>query len=59
MNMNMTYKSDTTSQNFKNMKGKNKFGLMKTVLELYKKLYKGKAREKLIRTYLLLKLNVF
>ena len=42
------------------MKGKNKFGYDEELcLELYKKLYKGKAREKLIRTYLLLKLNVF
>ena len=43
----------------KNLKGKNQFGMMRTVLELYKKLYKGKGREKLLRTYLLLKLNVF
>jgi len=43
----------------KNFKGKSEFGMMRTVLGLYKKLYKGKAREKLIRTYLLLKLNVF
>ena len=43
----------------KTFKGKNRFGMMKDVLTLYKKVYKGKGREKLIRTYLLLKLNVF
>ena len=43
----------------KTFKGKSRFGMMKDVLTLYKKVYKGKGREKLIRTYLLLKLNVF
>ena len=43
----------------KNLKGKGKFGTMRTVLELYKKLYKGKAREKMIKTFMLLKLNIF
>lgn len=43
----------------KNLKGKSEFGMMRVVLSLYKELYKSKGREKLIRTYLLLKLNVF
>jgi hypothetical protein len=43
----------------KNLKGLSEFGMMRVVLSLYKELYKSKGREKLIRTYLLLKLDVF
>ncbi len=42
-----------------NLKGKNEFAMMRTVFALYSKLYKGKAREKLIKTFMLLKLNIF
>jgi hypothetical protein len=43
----------------KNLKGKNEFAMMRTLFALYKKLYKGKAREKIIKTFMLLKLNIF
>jgi len=43
----------------KNLKGLSEFGMMRVVLSLYKELYKSKGREKLIKTYLLLKLDVF
>ena len=33
--------------------------MMREVFTLYKKLYKGKAREKMIKTFMLLKLNIF
>ena len=42
-----------------NLYGKNEFGMMRSVFKLYKKLYKGKAREKMIKTFMLLKLNIF
>ncbi len=42
-----------------NLKGKNEFAMMRTVFTLYSKLYKGKAREKMIKTMMLLKLNIF
>ena len=43
----------------KNLTGKNEFAMMRTVFTLYKQLYKGRAREKMIRTFLLLKLAIF
>ena len=43
----------------KNLRGKNEFSMMRTVFALYKKLYKSKAREKMIKTFMLLKLNIF
>tara|TARA_R100000951_G_scaffold42585_1_gene35773 strand:+ start:857 stop:1516 length:660 start_codon:yes stop_codon:yes gene_type:complete len=43
----------------KNLYGKNEFGMMRSVFTLYRQLYKGKAREKMLRTFLLLKLNTF
>tara|TARA_R110001592_G_scaffold96120_2_gene276279 strand:+ start:133 stop:801 length:669 start_codon:yes stop_codon:yes gene_type:complete len=43
----------------KNLRGKNEFAMMRTVFTLYSKLYKGKAREKMIKTFMLLKLNIF
>jgi hypothetical protein len=42
-----------------NLKEKNEFGMMRSVFTLYKKLYKGKAREKMIKTFMLLRLNIF
>ena len=43
----------------KNLYGKNEFGMMRSVFGLYRQLYKGKAREKMIKTFMLLKLNIF
>lgn len=43
----------------KNLTGKNEFAMLRTVFTLYKKLYKGKAREKMIKTFMLLRLNIF
>ena len=43
----------------KNLYGKNEFGMMREVFTLYSHLYKGKAREKMIKTFMLLKLNIF
>ena len=43
----------------KNLYGKSEFGMMRTVFALYRKLYKSKAREKMIKTFMLLKLNIF
>lgn len=43
----------------KNLAGKTEFGMIRSVFTLYRQLYKSKAREKMIRTVLLLKLNVF
>ena len=42
-----------------NLRGKNEFGMMREVFTLYKKLYKGKGREKMIKTFMLLKLDIF
>ena len=43
----------------KNLKGKNEFAMLRAVFTLYRQLYKGKAREKMIKTFMLLKLNIF
>ena len=43
----------------KNLRGKNEFAMMRTVFTLYSKLYRSKAREKMIKTFMLLKLNIF
>lgn len=43
----------------KNLYGKNEFGMMRAVFNLYSQLYRGKAREKMIKTFMLLKLNIF
>ena len=43
----------------KNLYAKNEFGMMRAVFTLYRQLYKGKAREKMIKTFMLLRLNIF
>ena len=43
----------------KNLSGKTEFAMMRSVFTLYSQLYKGKAREKMLKTFMLLKLNIF
>lgn len=43
----------------KNLAGKSDYAMMRTVFYLYSSLYKGRAREKMIKTILLLKLGIF